>query len=179
MNQSLVSVRYAKALFKLSEEKEVLEDVYKDIQLLSDHCANEADLCEIVHSPIIKPEKKKTFFKLVYGEAIKPLTLGLLNLIVENNREEILDYVFRNFISFYRERKNIKSVTLYTAIEIEGEFQQDIKEVIAKELNCIVELSVVIKPDLLGGFILKVDDKMVDASIIGKLKKVRNQLVKG
>ncbi len=179
MNQSLVSVRYAKALFKLSEEKGILEKVYRDIQLLSDNCASEADLCEIVHSPIIKPKKKKSFFKLVYGDTINPITLGTLNLIVENNREEILDYIFRNFMSFYKEKKNIKTVTFYTAIGVDSDFQNEIKGIIAKELNCVVELSVVIKPDLLGGFILKVDDKMVDASIMGKLRKVRNHLVKG
>lgn len=179
MNLSLVSVRYAKALFKLSVEKGVLEDVYKDLQLLSAHCTGGTDFCEFVHSPIVKAEKKKALFKEVYEDVINPITLGLLNLIVDNNREEILNSVFRSFSSFYKKEKNIKTVTVYSAVEMDSEFRNEMELVIAKELNCHIELSVVTKTDLLGGFILKVDDKMIDASIMGKLKRVRSHLVQG
>ncbi len=179
MNLSLVSVRYAKALFKLSVEKGVLEDVYKDIQLLFGHCASEAGFCEFVYSPIVKPEKKKALFKMVYGDVLNPITFGILNLVVDNNREAILDSIFRSFISFYKKEKNIKSVTLYSAYEMDSAFKDEVKSVISKELNCNIELSVITKTELLGGFILKVDDKMVDASMLGKLKQVRNHLITG
>ncbi len=179
MNLSLVSVRYAKALFKLSVEKGVMEEVYKDIQLLTGHYEDNDSFRMFMQSPVVKPGKKKAFLKEVYENAINPITLGAVNLIIDNNREGILDAVFRSFSSFYKKEKNIKTATLYSAFDMDKEFQDEVKLIVAKELNCDVELSVVVKTDLLGGFILKVDDKMVDASIIGKLKRVRKHLVKG
>ena len=179
MNLSLVSVRYAKALFKLSVEKGVMEEVYKDIQLLSGHYKDNDSFRMFMQSPVVKAEKKKAFLKEVYENAVNPITLGAVNLIIDNNREGILDAVFRSFSSFYKKDKNIKTATLYSAFDMDKEFQNEIKMIVAKELNCEVELSVVVKTDLLGGFILKVDDKMVDASIIGKLQRVRKHLVKG
>jgi len=179
MNLSLVSVRYAKALFKLSVEKGVMEEVYRDIQLLSGHYEDNDDFRLFVLSPVVKAERKKALLKAVYEDAVNPITLGALNLIVDNNREGILDAVLRSFASFYKKEKNIKTATLYSAFDMDKEFQNEIKLITAKELNCEVELSVVVKTDLLGGFILKVDDKMIDASIIGKLNRVRKHLVKG
>ena len=179
MNLSLVSVRYAKALFKLSVEKGVVEEVYKDIQLLSEHYEDSDDFRLFVLSPVVKAEKKKALLKTVFEDAVNPIIMGILNLIIDNNREEILDAVFRSFSDFYKTEKNIKTATLYSAFEMDKEFQNEIKLLVAKELNCEVELSVIVKTELLGGFILKVDDKMVDASILGKLKRVRKHLVKG
>lgn len=179
MNYSLVAARYANALFKLSIEKGVLEEVYSDIRLLLSHCASETEFCEFVYSPIIKPKKKKDLFQSVYSENVNPITLGLFNLVVENNREVILRSIFRNFSSLYKQHKGIKSVTLYTAFNMDDSHLDSIKEFLAKELKATIELNMVLKEDLLGGFILKVDDKMVDASIAGKLKRVRNQLING
>jgi len=179
MNLSLVSVRYAKALFKLSAEKGIMEKVYKDIILLSGHYKDNDDFRMFMQSPVVKKEKKKALLQDVYKDALNPITLGAMNLIIDNNREVIIDAVFRSFTSFYREEKNIKIATLYSAFEMDKQFQDEVKLIVAKELNCDVELSVVVKTELLGGFILKVDDKMVDASILGKLNRVRKHLVKG
>ena len=179
MNLSLVSVRYAKALFKLSTEKGVVEEVYKNIQLLSGHYADNDSFRMFMQSPVVKAEKKKAFLKEVYENVVNPITLGAVNLIIDNNREGILDSVFRSFTSFYKKENNIKTATLYSAFEMDKEFQDKVKLIVAKELNCDVELSVIVKTELLGGFILKIDDKMVDASITGKLKRVRKHLVKG
>lgn len=179
MNLSLVSVRYAKALFKLSVEKGVMEEVYKDIQLLLSHYKDNDNFRMFVQSPVVKAGKKKALLNEVYGNVVNPITLGALELIIDNNREAILDAVFRSFSSFYREDKNIKIATLYSAFDMDKEFQGEIKSLVAKELNCDIELSVVVRTDLLGGFILKIDDKMVDASILGKLNRVRKHLVKG
>ena len=178
MNISLVSVRYAKALFNLCVEKGKLDVVYKDIQLLTRNCADEEDFCEFVKSPIIRPQDKKEMFKTIYTDVLNPITLKFLYLVVDNDREKILDSIFRNFVSFYKKEKNIKTVTVYSAFNISKKFKDKIKALLAKELNSNIELTVVNRPDLLGGFILKVDDKMVDASIKGKLKKIREHLIK-
>jgi F-type H+-transporting ATPase subunit delta len=179
MNYSLVAARYANALYKLSIEKDVLEEVYNDIRLLLSHCASESEFCEFVYSPIIKPGKKKDLFRSVYSENVNPITTGLFNLVVENNREVILKSIFRNFSALYKQHKGIKTVTLYTAFKMDDNYLESIREFLAKELKTTIELNMILKEDLLGGFILKVDDRMVDASIAGKLKRVRNQLING
>ena len=179
MNISLVSVRYAKALFNSSKDKGIMEDVYGDIRLLMSQCAEMDEFCEFVRSPVVKPSKKKELFRDVFGKILNPVTIDFLNVVIDNNREAILDSIFRSYISFNKKEKNIKSVTIYSAFEMEDAYVVSVRKILAKELGEPIELKVVTKEDLLGGFILKVDDKMVDASITGKLKQVRNQLING
>lgn len=179
MNISLVSVRYAKALFKLSVEKGITEDIYNDLRFLLSQCAEMPDFCEFVRSPVIKPSKKKKFFKDVFGKTLNPFTIKFLNVVIDNNREAILDSIFRSYITFYKKDKNIKSVTLYSAFDMDEPYIESVMKILKKELGEPLELKVVTKEDLLGGFILKVDDKMVDASITGKLKHLRDQLING
>lgn len=159
-------------------EKGKLDEVYNDVKLLTQNCAEDEDFCEFVKNPVIRPSNKKDLFKTVYGNVLNPITLKFLYLVIDNERENILDSIFRNFDSFYKKEKNIKTVTVYTAFDIDKTFRDEIKSLLAKELKCNIELKVVNRPELLGGFILKVDDKMVDASIKGKLKKIREQLIK-
>jgi len=179
MNLSLVSVRYAKALFKLSVEKGITEEVYENIQLLLSNCTENTSFCEFVRSPVVKPSKKKKLFDDVFGKILNPVTLNFLKVVIDNNRELILDLIFRGYISFYKKEKNIKTVTLYSAFEMEDAYVERVRRLLIKEIGEPLELKTIKKEDLLGGFILKVDDKMVDASVTGKLKQVKEHLIKG
>ncbi|NPA36687.1 MAG: ATP synthase F1 subunit delta [Chlorobi bacterium] len=177
MNLSLVSVRYAKALFKLGVEKGITDDVYNDIKLLGSQFSDVEGFYEFVLSPVIKPSKKKELFENVFGKTLNPITLKFISLVIDNNRENILKSVFRDYSAFYKDSKGIKTATVYSAFEPDDAIRNKFKELIEKELNVKVELNVVVDPGLLGGFILKVDDKMIDASILGKLKKVKEYLI--
>ena len=177
MNLSLVSVRYAKALFKVGVEKGILEKVYNDILLISSHCEELSGFCDFVQSPVVKPSKKKALFKDVYEETLNAATLSFLNIVIENRREKILKAIFLSFIDIYKKDKKVKTVTLYSAFEMDKPYINKVKELLIKELGEQLELKVLIKEDLLGGFILKVDDKMIDASITGKLQQIRTHLI--
>jgi F-type H+-transporting ATPase subunit delta len=179
MNISLVSVRYAKALFKLGIEKGILDKLYQDINLLLMQCNEQPGFCELISSPVVKPSKKKTLFKEIFGKAVHIYTLNFINIVIDNNRTGILTSSFRSFIDLYKKHKGIKTATLYSAFEMDNAYIEKIKKLLKKELGKNLELEVIVKKDLLGGFILKVDDKMVDASIIGKLKQVRDHLING
>ncbi len=177
MNLSLVSVRYAKALYKLSVEKGITEEVYENIKLLRTLCSENPDFYEFVHSPLVKPSMAKKLFRDVFGNVLNPVTLNFIYLVIDNNRESILSSIFLSYINYYKKEKNIKSVTLYSAFEMDKSYLESVEKILAKEIGEPLELTVITKEDLLGGFILKVDDKMVDASITGKLKQVREHLI--
>ena len=179
MNRSLVSVRYAKALFKLGIEKGTLEKLYQDVNLILMQCNEQPGFCELVGSPVVKPSKKKALFKDIFGKAVHIHTLNFINIVIDNNRSVILTSSLRSFIDLYKKHKGIKTVTLYSAFEMDKAYIEKIKKLLKKELGKNLELEVIVKEDLLGGFILKVDDKMVDASITGKLQQVRDHLING
>ncbi|GAF02416.1 F-type ATPase subunit delta [Saccharicrinis fermentans DSM 9555 = JCM 21142] len=90
MNNSLISVRYAKALFLLSKEKGQVENVYKDMTMLWDYCNNTEEFNELLKSPVITPSKKKKALKNIFDKYVSDLTMNFLNIMVDNRRELML-----------------------------------------------------------------------------------------
>ncbi|HKI90284.1 MAG TPA: ATP synthase F1 subunit delta, partial [Draconibacterium sp.] len=84
--------------------------------------------------------------------------------------------ICRNYLALTRKNQNIKLSQLTTATEIDSKTIEKIKSTIEKELNAKVELTANVKPDIIGGLILRMEDKQFDASVATQLKKMRQQL---
>jgi F-type H+-transporting ATPase subunit delta len=98
-------------------------------------------------------------------------------LITQNKRETEIPGICRNFLELSRKEQNIKTAMLFTAAEINPSVIDKIKSIIEKELNTNVELSTKVNHDMIGGIILRVDDKQYDASVATQLKKIKQQLL--
>lgn len=177
MNTSLISVRYAKALFLLSKDKGVMEEVYTDMSVLLDYCNNVDEFNELLNSPVIKPSKKKKALKSIFDNRVNQLTLNFLTIMVNNKRESLLASIARNVIGFYKDEKKIKSVALYTAVPLEEAHLLSIKDLLQSELDAKIDMTVRVRDNLIGGFILMVDGKMLDATIANKLKELKKKLL--
>ena len=81
MNESKISVRYAKAIFAYALEKNILEDVKKDFSLIFDVCQKEKDFNTLLESPIVKTSKKQKVVQLIFKEKISSGTLSFLMLV--------------------------------------------------------------------------------------------------
>ncbi len=177
MDHSLISVRYAKAIFGLSQEKNLVEQIYHDMVLLGSQCSNVPSFTEILKSPVISPNEKKKVFQSIFEKYISEITMNFLNVLIDNKREEFLSDIARNFVDFYKKQTGLKTVTLFTAFQLSDEYIDNIKILLEKELNAKIELNVNIREYLIGGFILMVDGKMLDVSIFNKLKALKRKLL--
>lgn len=177
MDYSLISVRYAKAFFLLCQEKGLTKNAYTDMLLLADQCTNTELFKEILDSPIISTVNKKKAFQSFFQKYIHENTLNFLFTIIENKREQMLPSIIRNYIEYYKEGSGLKSATLYTAKTLDDTYINSFKKLLEKELNSPIELKVKLKEQLIGGFVLMVDGKMMDASISNKLNELKNKLL--
>jgi len=176
MNTGKISVRYSKALLELAIENNVANEVNNDVILLFETC----DLPEFkffLESPVITPSQKNKFFSTIFQGKISELSLRFLNLLANNKREAHLKNIARVFLSKYREYKNIKLVGLTTTMSVDQNFQDEIKDVIGKHFNSKVELTQNINTEILGGFILRIDETQYDASIRTKIEKIKKELL--
>ena len=177
MNSSLISVRYAKALFLLSKEKGEVDNVYKDINMLFQYCAEAKEFRQLLMSPIMTPAKKKKALKAVFEKHANQLTINFLGIMIDNRREALLADIARNFIDYYKEEKDLKSVMLYTAVQLDEDYLLSIKDLLQEELGAKIEMNVRVRDNLLGGFVLMVDGKMMDATVASKLKEIKKKLL--
>jgi F-type H+-transporting ATPase subunit delta len=132
---------------------------------------------EFMENPVIRPSKKKEIFNAIFGTVLHPLTMSLIELLVTNGRESFLPAIARVFIHETRKHKGITEAILTTAVEVDPSVKEQIKGLVAKVFKTGVDLKEVVNPDIIGGFMLRVDDSYIDASVRNKLRKVRKELL--
>ena len=177
MDQSAITVRYAKAFFLSAKEKKQLDKLKTDIETVLEVCKTSADFTLLLESPVVKTSKKAALIEQIFSGSIDKLTLKFLMLIVQNKREVHIPGICRNFLDLTRKDQNIKSAVLTTASEVSAATQEKIRELLAKELKTEVELSAQIKPEIIGGLVLRLDDNQYDASVATQLKKIKQNLL--
>lgn len=177
MNQSKISVRYAKALFQLALEKNQLDEVYADIKMVDQALKDFAQFGAYLKSPVVKPSQKLALIKKAFEGNISNISLGFLGLIVENKRENQLEDVIRRFFDVVREHKGIKSAVITTASPLNDQMKEKFLALLSSIYKTGIDLTVMQNPALIGGFILKVEDQQYDASVATGLNRIKTTLL--
>ncbi len=178
MNDSKISVRYSRALFQLALEKKIIDKVNEDMIFIAEVCKL-PETKEFLRSPIIVPSKKTAIFHKMLEGNVEKITLSLIDLVVKNGRESHLPAITRVFIHETRKYKGITESMLTTAVKVDPGIRKQITDLISKVFSTKVELQENIDPSIVGGFILRVDDNYIDASVQNKLRKIRKELLGG
>lgn len=176
MNDSAISVRYAKALFESAREKKLLDQVRKDMNLMREICSV-PEFQFLLRSPLFPESKKCSIIRKVLGEGVQELTINLVDLVVKNNRELYLPGIARNFQDLYMKDRGIKAARLTSAGSLGAGLQEKIVRVIKEALDTEIELEVEEDKDLIGGFIMRIEDQQYDASVATSLKKMKKKLL--
>lgn len=177
MNQSKISVRYAKALFQHAIELGKLEDTKKDIELVFKTCTDVPEFNLYMLSPITKVSEKKKLAQSVFGNYVGKETMAFIELMIKNRRESHITNSTRNFLHLYKKHSGIKSVELITAQAIDNNFKASIIKAVETSMNSKVDLTEKIDSSILGGFVLRVEDQQYDASVSNKLKQMKKVLL--
>ncbi len=176
MNESKISVRYAKSLFLTAKEKDLLDVIKTDVELIFSVGTTLADMKMLLHSPVLKTSEKQKILKSVFEGKIHKLSLSFIALVTQNKRERFLVDMARNFLALYRKNKGIKKAIFTSAEKIAAPTLSKLKTIIKESYKSEIDLSNELNKDLIGGFVLRVEDQQIDASVSGKLKKMKQQL---
>ncbi len=178
MDESAITVRYAKALFSLAKEKEQLVQLKEDMDLISNVYSQSKEFDQLLKSPVVKTSEKIHIIKLIFQEKISALSIKFLEIVTLNKREAFIPLICRNILTLIRKEKNIKTAVITTAQTMNDELLKKATEILEKELGAKIELSAKVNPELIGGMILRVDDKQYDASVLTQLKKLKQKMLK-
>jgi len=126
---------------------------------------------------VVKISQKVKAIQSIFEGKINVLSLNFLILITENKREKNIPGIFRNLDDLYRQEDGIRSAVLTSAQPMNERIVQEIQKILEDEFKAKVELSQKVNDELIGGFILRVDDQQYDASISTQLKKIKEQLL--
>jgi F-type H+-transporting ATPase subunit delta len=176
MNDSKISVRYAKALYQSAQEAGILKEVMKDI-ILFESAWETPGFSDMLYSPVVSASSKKKVVTSVFKESICLLSYDFLMLLFSNKRENFIEAIFRNFKALYKQHEGIKSAEITLSSAIEKNIKKQFLALLEKSFSSKIELTEHLNPEIIGGFILKVEDQQYDASVSSGLKKIKKRLL--
>jgi F-type H+-transporting ATPase subunit delta len=167
-----ISNRYAKALVSLASEKNELEKVKADMESFISVSESNRDFELMLNSPIVPQDKKASILHAIYGNKVSDISLNLFKLLAEKKREPYLTSIAEQFILEYNLINNIQVATLFTAVNVSDSIKDSATALVEKATGKKVILNEEIREDLIGGYILRVEDIQLDASIKSQLNKL-------
>ena len=170
---------YAEALLQVASnlnEVDQVVDQAKDLLTLWKDCPAFSDA---MGSPVLEVDAKKAALEKLFAKQVTPSFLNLLKLLADRQRIGLLDAVLERMLELYREQRNIALATVTSAAALTEDQQADLLEkiqLIAGTDNLEVNLNV--DPDLIGGFVVNVGSKVIDASLSGQVRRLGLALAK-
>lgn len=167
-----VAPRYAKSLLDLGIEQNILEQLYNDMQLIHLICKENPELVLLLRSPIVRSDKKESILKEVFFNNLSITSTTFITLIIKKKREAILYAIASAFVNLYKKHHNIKTAKVTTAVPLNETQRTKIVTLLEKSENATIELNEVVNPEIIGGMILRVEDRQIDESIRRKLSNL-------
>ena len=176
MNYSAIATRYSKALFTLAKEKNILASIKNDMDLIVSVCDNEQYFNQFLENPILAYSKKSEIFNIIFKDKTNIVTINFLQLIAKSRREQYLRQMAIDFLNFYKEEKGIKTVKFTSVEKISDAVRKEIKEVVKSSYKAETELIEDVNDDIIGGFVIRIDDLQYDASVANQLEKIKREI---
>ena len=177
MNESLITVRYARAFYKLAEEENKQDAIRSDIELLLATIDESNEFAEFLENPLIRSSEKNSIIKNLFKSSVNDITIRFLQLLINNKRESYLKNICQYTIHLHKKKLGIQDAVITTAQDISAGHKKEIFDYIVKKFKVNIELQEKTDPSIIGGFILRIEDQQINASLQSQLIKIKRELI--
>ncbi len=173
-----VSARYAKALFDLALEYNLLRDIKNDMEFVTETVESSRDLLLVFRSPLVNVGKKISILNSLFQKSVTDLTLKFLVLITRKGRIVCLDEIANTYLKMYKKHLNITTVNIQSATSLDSATKEKIKTLMSSHTGTTIDLKSSVNPQLIGGFRLLFEDYMYDASLKQRFVRMKKEFEK-
>lgn len=179
MNEGLIPSRYAKALFEFACENHDDKRIYDMMHTLEGSFAVEPSMQQVMANPFVADADKVNLLTLSAGTgADDKVYTRFLQLLVDNNRLAAMRDIALAYMKIYRREHKIFLVNVISAAPFAQAEEDRLKKLIERHLNGgTMEYNHSVDPDLIGGFVVNINNEKLDASIANELKQLRLKLL--
>lgn len=176
MIEERIGHRYAKSVFDLASEKGVTKQVYADMEVMFETCKGSKDLQNFLSSPIIASDKKQKALHAIFNSSFTSELLPLLmDIIIRKGREMYLFEIAQAFIEIYDKKNAIERGEIVSAEPMDAQTIAEIKRLIESKTGKSFKFEERVDTALIGGFILRVGDKLFDGSVATSLRRLKHE----
>lgn len=169
--------RYATALLELAEERNEVEQILEDIQLVHNTIEGSRELVLFLKSPVINFDDKIGALKKLFFDDLTEATQLFVKLLAKKDRINLLDQIAEAFIEKYKEFAGIITVDVFVARELSNGQQEELHNELEEKTQKTVDMNITVDDNLKGGMAIRIDDTVIDGTVKHKLKKLEEKLL--
>lgn len=167
---------YAKAVFEQAREEGNLDGWSTLLKTLAD-IVREPKMRLILSNPKISAAKLLELVSSVYGGKLSASATNFIRVLIRSNRLRLAGQISELFEQKRAEAEGRIEVNVVSAYELDADQTRRIADAMGKRTGRKVNVSSVIDPSLIGGVIIRAGDSVIDASLRGRLNRLRNELI--
>lgn len=168
--------RFAQAAFQIGLENDSLERWFDDLTLMADAVSN-ADFLSFLDAPEFTLSQKVTVIKEGFGDSVSPLAANLLSILASRTEAYLLPGVVDQFQRLLNAHRGIEEAAVTTAVALSDEQRDSVVNMLKNLVGKEIRLTTIVDPQILGGMIAQVGDRVIDGSTRTKLSSMRVGMV--
>ncbi|MFC1728735.1 ATP synthase F1 subunit delta [candidate division KSB1 bacterium] len=172
-----LSRRYALALFNITVDRNQLEEVRNDFQVINDLLESKRKFRYFLYSPKVNRDEKKRIMTEIFKKEISVSMLHFIFLLLDKKRQTLLLKIFGHFMKLYDNHHNRATITVRPAVSLDDTILEDIRREFESILKKKITLEEKVDPVLIGGLQVRVNNTVYDASVLKSLRMMRNQII--
>ncbi len=170
--------RYAEALFDLARRDKAEERYADDLDVIAAVVADEA-VGRMLDNPAIPFDQREDVLRKSLDGKVAPVTFNLTRLLVQRGRADLVGSVAREYRRLLNRQRGVVEAVVTSALPLGPEEAKAVRDQVVKMTGAKVELREEVDESLIGGLTVQVGDRLLDASVRGRLERLRAQLVAG
>lgn len=174
-----VDTTYGNALFELAVEENMMDSLFEEASCLIQILEDNGELITLLNHPQIEKTEKKNIIENIFDGRISKELTGLMVMVVEKGHINSIVSILNYFIKQVKKAKNIGVASVTSAVSLTDSQKADIeKRLIETTHYDSMEIEYKVDKSLIGGLVIRIEDRVVDSSIKTKLEGMSKALVK-
>jgi F-type H+-transporting ATPase subunit delta len=174
---SKIAAPYARALFDFSVDKNIMHQITADFQNLEIFLDESSELTEYLNNPLVSKDAKGEVLTKILKSQVNSETFKFLMVLVKRDRINLLKSVITNYLELVYETASIKTIEVVTAVEFSNAQKNTLIQKLKELTNAReIKLAITIDPNLIGGFLIKTESKVIDFTIKNQLQQLAKHL---
>jgi F-type H+-transporting ATPase subunit delta len=174
---SKIAAPYARALFDFSVDKNIMHQITADFQNLEVFLEESTELTDYLNNPLVSNDAKGEVLTKTLESQVNSETFKFLMVLVSRDRINLLKSVITNYLELVYETASIKTIEVVTAVEFSNAQKNTLIQKLKELTNAReIKLAITVDPDLIGGFLIKTESKVIDFTIKNQLQQLAKHL---
>jgi len=169
---------YAESLFHVARAEGMIDRVEEELTQLNKALDTNAELREFLSNPDVSPAGKKDAMIQIFGKTVSPVTLHWVNMVMDQGRQRRLPVIIEDFITLAQDVREKVTAEVITSVPLSEDLAKRLETELSRVTKKRVFLKSLVDESILGGVIVKVQDKVIDGSVRHRLEEIKREMTR-